>query len=100
MSNLLAKVPAVHLTRVKGDAGPFAAVAAFCGSHQCSRVCPATVESKSAGGVAGGTGRHVAVLPCHLNGVETCSTALRPGEIPFVRATVHVTGEVSWLTRD
>lgn len=90
----------LYLTRVKMNVGMFAAVAAFCGSHQCSRVCPSTVKFYSAGGVIGGTGCYVAVLSCHLNSVETCLTSLRPGEIPLVGPTVHMSSEVGWLTWD
>lgn len=90
----------LYLTRVKMNVGMFAAVAAFCGSHQCSRVCSSTVKFYSAGGVIGGTGCYVAVLSCHLNSVETCLTSLRPGEIPLVGPTVHMSSEVGWLTWD
>lgn len=77
----------------------FSAVAAFCGSHQCSGVQASAVKFNSAGGVVGGAGCYVAVLSCHLYSVETCPNALNPGEIPSVRPTVHTCGEVGGLTR-
>lgn len=77
----------------------FAAVAAVSGSYQCSCVLPATVKSHSAGGVIGGAGCDVSVLSRHLHSVESGSTALRPGEVPSVCPTVHMSSQVGWLTR-
>lgn len=78
------------LTRVKINISVFAAVAAFCGGHQCRRVRAATVKFHSAGGVIRGAGCYVAVLPCHLHSVETCTAAFIPGKIPIVCPTVHL----------
>lgn len=87
-----------YLTRVKINVSMFAAVAAFCWSHQWSWVWAATVKLYRAGGVIGGTGCYMTMLSCHLNCVETHFTGFGPGEISFVCPTVHMSGEVDWLT--
>lgn len=77
----------------------FAAVAAFCGSHERSRVRPAAVKFDRAGGVVGRTGGYVAMLSSHLNSVETCPDCVSPGEVPVVCPAVHMSSEIGWLTR-
>lgn len=73
------------------------AVAALGGRHQRGRVAAAAVESDSTGGVVGCARCHVAVLPCHLHCVKSCSIAFSPGEVAFVQPAVHVSSEVCGL---
>lgn len=81
------------------NVGMFAAVAAFCGSHERRRVRPATVKFDRAGGVVGRTRCYVAMLSSHLNGVEARPSCVSPGEVPVVCPAVHMSSKVGWLTR-
>ena len=67
-----------------------AAVAASRGGHQRGVVCASAAQPHRTGGVVSSTGGYVAEFSPHLGHVVGGSSALHPGELDSVGATVHM----------